>query len=79
MLTECTYIPSLFLMVVAGRIKWMRSAILASQAVQIGWQSCMGATTGWGGGARLVGLLGRGKALKLLAHGTPLCGADAME
>ena len=37
----------------------------------------MGATTGWGGGARLVSLVGRSTALRLLAHGTALDAAAA--
>ena len=38
----------------------------------------MGAAPGWGGGARLVQLVGRRQALKLLAHGTPLDGVSAL-
>ena len=39
----------------------------------------MGAAPGWGGGARLVDLVGRREALKLLAHGTALDGAAALD
>ena len=42
-------------------------------------QSTMGVATGWGGGARLVQLLGRNKALKLLASGRVLRAGEAKE
>ena len=38
----------------------------------------MGTSPGWGGAARLVQLVGRGAALRCLAHGTALRPADAM-
>lgn len=37
----------------------------------------MGTSPGWGGGARLVGLVGRAQALRCLAHGMPLDAAAA--
>lgn len=37
----------------------------------------MGATTGWGGGARLAALVGRRTALRLIAHGTAIDGEAA--
>lgn len=51
--------------------------VMASDAQVRFVHARMGATTGWGGGARLVGMLGRARALKLLAHGTPLDGNAA--
>lgn len=41
-------------------------------------QSTMGVAPGWGGGARLVRLLGRNKALKLIASGKVLRASDAL-
>ena len=38
----------------------------------------MGVAPGWGGGARLVRLLGRNKALKLIASGKVLRASDAL-
>jgi len=38
----------------------------------------MGTSPGWGGGARLVGLVGRAHALRFLAHGTPITPAAAL-
>ena len=40
--------------------------------------SRMGVTTGWGGGTRLVRLLGRKKALELLVSGRVLSGGEAV-
>ena len=42
-------------------------------------QSTMGVATGWGGGTRLVQLLGRNKALKLLASGRVLRANEAVD
>merc|ERR1719370_1570969 len=41
-------------------------------------QSTMGVAPGWGGGARLVRLLGRNKALKLIASGKVLRASEAL-
>ncbi len=38
----------------------------------------MGVSTGWGGGARLVGLVGRRAALKLLAWSTTVTADDGL-
>ncbi|CAM9859444.1 unnamed protein product [Ectocarpus sp. 12 AP-2014] len=38
----------------------------------------MGVSTGWGGGARLVGIVGRRAALRLLAWSPPLAGDEAV-
>jgi ethylmalonyl-CoA/methylmalonyl-CoA decarboxylase len=39
----------------------------------------MGVSPGWGGGYRLVNLVGRQKALKILAGSTPLSAHEALD
>lgn len=38
----------------------------------------MGVSTGWGGGARLVGIVGRRTALRLLAWSTPVTADEGL-
>lgn len=52
---------------------------IMSQSAKIGWvQGRMGLTTGWGGGARLVQLVGRTHALDLLASSQILTAEQAL-